>query len=559
MRVKLSSIRLKSVSVMICLAASGLYAAVSGTAHDFSADKDGSAACQYCHTPHMALSGTVLWNHELSDRVYQIYWSTSLDADVGQPTGSSKLCLSCHDGTVALDATIRGGGGGSTYMRPGSANLGTDLSDDHPVSFVYSSELSDKDPQIRPPDSLPEELHLDQLNEMQCMTCHDPHDDTFGNFLVTTNMRSHLCVQCHDLSGWSNSIHADSVVEVKDAVDDFLVNTGYSTVADNGCLSCHQPHNARGKQRLFHFAEEEKNCLSCHNGFVAQTNLTEEFNKMSGHFVQDYEGIHDIKEVVDSMELHVECVDCHNAHAMKQSMGTEQAPLIRGAMKNVSGVTAEGSITDKALYEYEVCFKCHGNNPNRIDSTISRQITQTNTLMEFDRSNPSFHPIAIKGANRNVPSLKPGMDDSTIIYCTDCHNSDSSSQVKGPHGSQNEYLLSERYETSDETQESPETYALCYKCHDRESILNDESFEKHEKHIIGEDTPCSVCHDPHGISTIQGNSTNNSNLINFDTSIVFPDSQGRLEFEDMGDFRGQCFLECHDKEHSPKDYQVEPH
>ena len=83
--------------------------------------------------------------------------------------------------------------------------------------------------------------------------------------------------------------------------------------------------------------------------------------------------------------------------------------------------------------------------------------------------------------------------------------------------------------------------------------MNNESFEDHKKHI--KKASCSVCHDPHGISSVQGNSTNNSNLINFDTTVVFPDPQtGRLEFEDLGLFRGQCYLECHNKKHSPRDY-----
>ena len=449
----------------------------------------------------------------------------------------------------------RGGGGSNTYMPPGSTNMGTDLSDDHPVSFIYSSGLSDKDPQIKAPDSLPEEFHLDHLNEMQCVTCHDPHDDTHGNFLVTTNLRSHLCMQCHDISGWTNTVHAGSTAETKDADDDFLINTGYTTVEDNGCLSCHQPHSAGGKQRLLHFAEEEKNCLNCHNGQVAETNLVNEFDKFSGHFVQDYKGVHDIEEVTEGADQHVECVDCHNPHAMVRSTGAEQAPQVRGSTKSVSGVTAEGSVIEQASYEYEICFKCHGNNPNRIDSDISRQITQTNTLMEFDRSNPSYHPVIVAGANFNVPSLLDGMDESTIIYCTDCHNSDSTSSVKGPHGSQNPYLLAYQYETDDDTEESPMAYELCYRCHDRESILNNESFKHHSKHI-NKKMPCSACHDPHGINSVQGNSTNNSNLINFDTSIVFPDPDtGWLRFEDEGLFRGLCYLECHDKKHSPKSYR----
>ena len=557
MKTTWSRILLSSVAVIAYLASSHAFAIVAGTAHDLSPSQDGRTSCQFCHTPHRALAKTPLWNHKLSETTYEVYWSTSLDAKVDQPTGSSKLCLSCHDGTVALGASVSKGGGGSTRMAPGSKNLGTDLSDDHPVSFSYSADLVTKDPQIRPPDSLPEELRLDQYGELQCVTCHNPHDDTFGDFLVLSNLRSNLCLQCHNLYGWSDTIHESSAASVEGADDDYLHTTGYASVAENGCLSCHRPHSAGQPQRLFHFEEEESNCLSCHNGQVAGTNLVDEFSKTSGHLVQDYTGIHDIKESVDASEQHVECIDCHNAHAVIQK--TAQAPYISGALNAVSGVTAEGSVIEYATYEYEVCFKCHGHNPNRSSLTISRQITQTDTIVEFDSSNPSYHPVTRKGANLNVPSLKPGMDETTIIYCTDCHSSDSSSQTKGPHGSQYPYLLAYQYETADGTEGDDNfLYELCYRCHDRESILKGDSFKDHKKHIE-EGASCAACHDPHGISFAQGNSTNNSNLINFDTSIVFPLSSGpntgRLEFEDQGYFRGQCFLECHDKKHSPKKYK----
>ena len=112
----------KSLFVIVCVIVFSCfvpqaYGIVAGSPHDFSPAKDGGRACQFCHTPHMALAGTPLWNHKLSDAVYEIYWSSSLDADIGQPTGSSKLCLSCHDGTIALEATVRGGGGGRTAAR----------------------------------------------------------------------------------------------------------------------------------------------------------------------------------------------------------------------------------------------------------------------------------------------------------------------------------------------------------------------------------------------------------------------------------------------------------
>jgi predicted CXXCH cytochrome family protein len=404
--------------------------------------------------------------------------------------------------------------------------------------------------------SLPEEIALDVFGEMQCVTCHDPHDDTFGNFLVTTNIKSNLCLKCHDLYGWTESVHATSNALVQNANDEYLKNTGYQTVSDNGCLSCHQPHSAGYPERLFHFEQEEDNCFSCHNGQVAK-NVMDEFQNLSGHFVGDYDQIHDIREFPGGSDRHVECEDCHNPHAMVKSIQIPaSAPNIQGSLRAVSGVSASGAVIQHASYEYEVCFKCHGNNLTRVDSLISRQITQTNTIMEFDKSNPSFHPVTARGVNTNVPSLISGLDESSMIYCTDCHNSDASSQVKGPHGSKYPFLLAYQYETEDETDESIFAYELCYQCHDRQSILNDRSFEKHKKHIVDEKTPCSVCHDPHGISYSQGNSTNNTHLINFDRTVVFPDViTGRLEFEDLGTFRGRCYLECHGENHSPEEYE----
>lgn len=548
MTIKTTKIILVVLTVITCVPM--VYAIVAGSPHDFSPGKDGSETCQYCHTPHMALSKTPLWNHRLSEAVYSIYSSSSLDAKLGQPTGSSKLCLSCHDGTIALESTIRGGGG-HTFMPPGKARLGTDLSDDHPISFVYSSNLSDKDPQLRNPETLPEEVKLDKFQELQCTTCHDPHDNTFGDFLVTTNINSNLCLKCHNLDNWTASLHATSNVLIKNANDDYLKNTGYDTVAENGCLSCHQPHSAGRPERLFHFASEENNCLNCHNGQVAK-NMVDDFNKLTGHFTDQYEGIHDIEESATNAPTHVECSDCHNPHAIITR--SAEAPFVTGALKAVSGVSAEGIEIDNAIYQYEVCYKCHAINSSFQSPTIPRQITQTNTTLEFDQTNPSYHPVTFRGKNLNVPSLKSGLDESSRIYCTDCHSSDSTSQAKGPHGSIYPYLLAKRYETDDGTEEAPSTYELCYNCHDRESILGDESFPEHSSHIVDEKTPCSVCHDPHGISFSQGNAVNNTNLINFDISVVFPDSTGRLDFEDLGTFRGQCYLQCHDTEHSPAEY-----
>jgi len=72
--------------------------------------------------------------------------------------------------------------------------------------------------------------------------------------------------------------------------------------------------------------------------------------------------------------------------------------------------------------------------------------------------------------------------------------------------------------------------------------------------VVTEQTPCNACHDPHGISSTQGNPVNNSHLINFDISIVKPLANGELYFQDNGYRSGQCNLSCHGSDHNSRKY-----
>ncbi|MCF7974574.1 MAG: hypothetical protein K9N55_12215 [Phycisphaerae bacterium] len=523
---------------------------VMGSPHDLSAST-GSDACRFCHTPHGVSPKTVLWNQPLSTTVYKIYQSSSLEAMVGQPTGSSKLCLSCHDGTVALPVAGMGSSrvSGAT-LKPGQANLGTDLSDDHPISFFYSDALSARDPQIRPASSLPAALALDRENELQCTTCHDAHNNQYGKFLTMPNERSAMCTSCHGLDGWRGSVHEQSTASVAGSSNPYFQQRQYSMVSEYACLACHSPHSADKSERLLHYRHTQDNCLSCHDGSVG-LDIRSQMSMMSSHDGTAYRDIHDLKESPVTSPRHVACEDCHNPHAI-QTLST-QAPLINATMDKVSGVTASGGMIQHARYEYEVCFKCHGDNPSRLESRLTRVVSQTNTRLEFDPSGPSFHPVVSMGVSKNVPSLKLPMTVASVIYCTDCHGS-SDSRVKGPHGSMFSALLKANYDTSDYTAESESAYALCYGCHSRNSIVSNESFPGHKRHL-DQRIPCSACHDAHGISSAQGSSTNHSHLINFDTGIVDKDPvTGRREFEDLGIQKGQCFLQCHGKQHSPENY-----
>ncbi|MEW6109454.1 MAG: cytochrome c3 family protein [Nitrospirota bacterium] len=513
--------------------------------------------CIFCHTPHNARSDIpYLWNRNDSTVNYITYQSSTLYSVVGQPTGASKLCLSCHDGAIALGALISRNievifAGGVRFIPEGPTKLGNDLSDDHPVSFIYDSNLALQNPELVDPAILPPGIKMDSDGQLQCTACHDPHDDANGKFLIIPNNFSNLCTACHMKNGWLLSSHSTSNALWNGVGVDPWPHTSYNTVSENGCENCHRPHTAGGHERLLNFSFEEDNCIVCHNGNAASTNIENELTKTYRHPVQDFTSLHDAAEDFTSgaVPKHVECVDCHNPH-QSNTDPSAGAPQVSGAVKGVKGVFASGQQTENSLNLFEICFKCHADNNVISIVRITRQIEQLNTRLEFDPSNPSFHPVETQGVNPNVPSLLPPYTTTSILFCTDCHNNDNAVGPRGPHGSNYKYMLEKNYVTQDLTPETSDNYAICYKCHDRTSILSDQSFRFHNKHIVGVQTPCSVCHDAHGISFTQGTPINNSHLINFDITIVQPDGMGRLYFEDLGIFSGRCFLNCHGRAHN---------
>jgi predicted CXXCH cytochrome family protein len=503
-----------------------------------------------------------LWNKKLSKIHYTPYQSSTLYAKIGQPTGASKLCLSCHDGTIALGDVLSERhripfAGGIRFIPEGPTRIGTDLSDDHPVSFVYDDSLAVINGELAFPSTLPREMKLDSQKELQCTTCHDAHNNIYGDFLVMPNENSAMCIICHQKRGWNETSHSLSEAEWNGIPPDPWPDTQFRTVDSNGCDNCHDSHTAEGQERLMNYSYEEDNCIVCHNGNVSSINIEQELVKPFTHAVQDYNGIHDPTEDFLSekkkVKNHVECSDCHNPHQSnpRKSPG---APKVPGALIGVTGISVSGQKVDSAANEYEICFKCHGDNNVINSESITRDLQQLNTRLEFETSSHSYHPVVSEGKNEDVPSLKTGYTEKSIIFCTDCHNNDNDKGPRGPHGSANKYLLGKNYSTDDFTEESFFNYELCYTCHERDSILDDESFNGHRKHIVDERTPCSACHDPHGVSSTQGDTVNNSHLINFDLTIVQPDDLGRLIFEDTGLFSGKCSLLCHGDIHDEKAY-----
>jgi len=509
--------------------------------------------CKFCHTPHHTSTAKPLWNHSAPSTVYTLYSSSTLNATMGQPDGTSILCLSCHDGSVALGSVTSSSTaidfGANAYIAAGKTNLGSNLSDDHPISFPYTSALATITGQLKDPAAIVAPVALDKTGKMQCTSCHDAHDNSNGKFLVRTNSGSALCFSCHDRNYWSTSSHCTSTSIWNGLGTNPWQHTSYTTVADNACENCHQPHTAGGPDRIMNYKNEEDNCLNCHNGNVATTNVQNDFTKTYRHDVYGYTGLHDPIESALMLTKHVECVDCHNPHGANNT--TASAPYVKGSVANVKGIDANGVAVNAATYEYEICFRCHSDN-----RAVSRYITRYrgigNTRLDFATTNVSYHPVEGAGQNATMTSLIPPLSTSSKVYCSDCHSSDGGGSA-GPHGSSNIAILKAAYDTtrfpmlgaSWSQTDLYNHWTLCFQCHNLSTVttIHTNISSGHFFKYVG----CATCHDPHGydgtLGTNGGSVTSAfEKLVNFDTSVIRPNaSNGKL----IDIPNRKCYFVCH--------------
>lgn len=298
--------------------------------------------CVFCHTPHAASMKdqggnqltAPLWNRAVrAPTNYRGYRSTSMDATgfadmteagtAGRPEGSSKLCLSCHDGAIAIgQVNVRAGrADGPTTLLAGTGNLGTmpdgvgtytnklsgntrnlgtDLTNDHPISVTFDTALATADGELRPVDAnqkwssggtliIGKRTPTDRprvpleatgsggAGQVQCASCHDPHvapsttnpennqkflrlnrfqtgtspvEDTVASSFNPAN--DIICLACHQKIGWADSVHADNTTTAtytaKGASD-----RGFPAglpVWRAACLNCHDTHAVSGTRRL---------------------------------------------------------------------------------------------------------------------------------------------------------------------------------------------------------------------------------------------------------------------------------------------------------------------
>jgi len=238
---------------------------VSTTRHDLTPgggsttwQYETTEVCVFCHTPHAQTNQYPLWNHTTPAVAnYSMYTSTTFNMGPVSAIGAtSLLCMSCHDGTVAMNVLLNAPGRGNAnygegagvipkapavdytklgevyypqgfagYPGPnisgsyiGSENV-DDLRDEHPISFTYLPSIDANDNNFPTWNaggyitggitSTKYPLYGSDMRQFECSTCHDVHDTVNYTkmlnpgdpgevfFLRVSNANSQMCRDCH--------------------------------------------------------------------------------------------------------------------------------------------------------------------------------------------------------------------------------------------------------------------------------------------------------------------------------------------------------------------------
>jgi hypothetical protein len=476
-----------------------------GTSRDAQSAPGGtSEICVFCHTPHGASATGAgfkapLWNRNVdyqSTRTYQLYdqvWSFSFegtlnDAAGRRPTGYSRLCLSCHDGTVALGNLINapGSGGyqgrismtgnlgagqtiphGSGDLTGDTRRLGLDLRNDHPISFAFDQALVLQDQELVNPGaplqapakaSDPTPLSPTRLypgndpttyNSVQCTSCHNPHQVNYPKFLranwfhnETNNpdpTKNHpteqiLCLYCHDKPRWIDSTHAiSSAVRGQYPLvnnDPSNPNSGYDydgshTVSELACRNCHDPHTIQGAKRLHR----------------------------EGVNVQGTDGIE------------ATCYLCHAPNTTPTAAGA----LVAGdptSGANPRFVTGTGRPAPDVYGEFSKDSGV-GNCATfpRCGSAMNLQFNQGHEPVFTARSQEGVELLSPSPPANNESSPGTGTPDTAHIECVDCHNPHQVVRENRLRGIKGITFDAQVIETTPGNLNRPYVYEVCFRCH----------------------------------------------------------------------------------------------
>jgi len=171
------------MAVMVSLPAEGSHQLMNSP-HNFTDGKGADSwyvlenTCEPCHTPstYSDSAQTQQWEPEQNGSSLPVYNSDPFDTESGQPDGFSKLCMSCHDDSVAETMVMEQTSGG------------------HPVGVGYDSRTVFRaEGELADPSIIDLPLYEGKI---ECPTCHDAHSNT-EKLLRIENDGSRMCLRCH--------------------------------------------------------------------------------------------------------------------------------------------------------------------------------------------------------------------------------------------------------------------------------------------------------------------------------------------------------------------------
>lgn len=494
--------------------------AIDSVVQDFS-------LCRQCHTPSNMTAVEPLWYRQELTKKFDLEKVVEKDpGEVFPVDANSRSCLYCHDGSLAM---------GFPHHQSAANPQVSLLSDGKAYAQNYNLHLFDF-PNNSVETHLPGQgslLKLSKAGEINCVSCHDPHNNEKGNFLRVQAEASKICFECHEMANWDLSTHGNPA------------DPRFSNMNEQACSQCHDIHAVPAEANLLK-TDENSLCLGCHDGtkdteleIASDSDLETVFEKTFTHPIRfnspdkEISGSPDAWSAGIANDRDVSCSDCHNPHAASDH---SQSPFIDGSQLYVSGVDSRGFPKDISDYEYETCYQCHGMNQNANTGNDVGRL--------FARTNMSFHPIEAPGNNPYVPSLKADWSEQSMMRCSDCHGNDDPMGAQGPHGSNIPHILKAPY--ADYPFASLEENQLCFQCHEEQRVVQSNGFKFHQLHIQDAGYACSACHNPHGSIEYPG-------LLELQESFIQP-LNGVLEVVQTEPGHGYCTLRCHDKAHPSQTY-----
>lgn len=451
--------------LMICQAsdhmAPGRISDILNTKHNFAANvepalPDGqirrvkasiqNETCVFCHTPHgdpIANVKPFLWNTTIGSATYDMYASASSQVIASAPNNSSKMCLSCHDGVIAVgtvdvvnsstvnDISVTGAGvsasGNIVDTQTGyNSNLGINLTNDHPISIAYTMALATGNAGLEDELRNPEDESYIGVRTGRGVAAWNASAAAAGNTVPSATSTS-----------TSTRIAVPLEASYTNTVLDLAANNSTNLFATPGagtieCTTCHDPHirstdNSENIKflRLHRFQKSDPgvgnsfditrdiNCIACHN--KANWGASSHGNVIVADEVYTDEAATLREFPLGTTVWESSCLGCHDPHTVEGARY-----LLREATDGA--VTAGAKAVGSSSIE-ESCYQCHSSdsvlvdNSNVADIKLVTDISGGHTLFDFAAS-ASEHNIL----DSDFTESQANLQTNRHVTCADCHH-----------------------------------------------------------------------------------------------------------------------------------------